>query len=492
MRTFLSFKGSIVLFSATLLALACKPPEPARQSQTKNLAADPNARNYALVFTGSDDGIPGVDRDAQNIAATFGPESGLGLNFIVKRVEHATTAQILQESANVAAQMARESPNGTLAFYISTHGADDGAIISSDGCLYFEEIARAMRAARNDQPLQRLIVMIDTCFAGQSVSGSHAINRSSGSQAITCDGSLGGLPQGVQRMLGGGMALTGKSSPSSIIPSRRLRDFSRAKSTLPENPTREQKARAILGQTLIDDVKTVNSAVRRTRSAPNSGSLRSTPSMQLDQPTSASGSAPFTTSGLYVEYIGMAASLPRQEANDMGMGGMFTLALTQALKELRASRGDSATVSDLFNQIPADMRELTGFGFGDEQTPVFNSDLPQGGNEELFARDVSSTVLAKSPSPASSTASGQEGLSANNASARRSGGSDVLDPTRNQAANQTTIPVNPNPAIDQRIQPGYPQAAQPGADGLLALLARLAEYYGDGDSPGYSLDGEIE
>ena len=184
----------IVAASVTLLGIGCKENASLGPSSSdiQSLAADTTVKNYALVFTGSDEGIPGVDLDPANINSIFGKDSTYGFNFELNQAEHASTADILKKSADIAAKMLTESPRGTLFWYLSSHGTDDGSLVSSNGCFYFDEVAKAIRAARKDVPLARLIVLIDTCFSGQSVTGSQAINKNSGTKQVSCDGT-GGL-----------------------------------------------------------------------------------------------------------------------------------------------------------------------------------------------------------------------------------------------------------------------------------------------------------
>ena len=66
----------------------------------------------------------------------------------------------------------------------------DGSTSTGGGSssIQFAEIARAIRAARGDQPLERLVVFFDTCFSGQNVTGSTAIGQKSGSGILLTEG----------------------------------------------------------------------------------------------------------------------------------------------------------------------------------------------------------------------------------------------------------------------------------------------------------------
>ncbi len=186
-------------------------------SDTTALAADKNATNVALLFTGDASGIPGVFKDPPNIQKVL-TEPSLDLRFLVNKYISKNQSQIEQESAAAARKMLEVSPNGTMLWYFSGHGAENGELIANGGMGFrFESVARAMRQARGDVAFKRLIVLIDACFSGNSVDGNTAITANSGN-GVGGGNSFGNNP------FGGLFALNGNIVAPAGEPTRIAQD----------------------------------------------------------------------------------------------------------------------------------------------------------------------------------------------------------------------------------------------------------------------------
>lgn len=337
-----------VLATAFVAIVACKPTVPSAAS-VQNLAADTSVKNFALVFTGSTDGIPGVDVDPQNIAQVFGPGNQYGFNFELVTMKDVSTTQIKEKSAEIAGRMLAESPNGTLFWYLSSHGSDDGALVTADGSIYFDDVAREMRKARKDVPLTRLVVLIDSCFAGQSVTGDVAITRNSGA------------PGG--KGFGDAFALADTSERTERAAAV-LRD-------LGPKATREARNATLTAAGIYDDLRLVNGSAGQGAGAP-------------EKP------------GLYTQAVIIGSSSPREESTDTEAGGEGTLAFKQAMAQLK-SRGGTPRIKDLFTM----MKDLSL-----TQTPVFHVDPEEVETDTLFGVGSNGGGAAPATPPAKAAKSG--------------------------------------------------------------------------------------
>lgn len=153
-------------------------PSTRYEGDVQSFAADNRAGNLFLGFTGDDTGIPGVNRDLANVAKLFA-NPALELNFGVRTFNKQTVSQIVSESSKGAKDML-ESPGATMFWYMSSHGAENGATLARDKTFFFSQVAAGIRRARGEKPLQRLIVFFDTCFSGQNVDGTQRIDNDSG------------------------------------------------------------------------------------------------------------------------------------------------------------------------------------------------------------------------------------------------------------------------------------------------------------------------
>ncbi len=202
------------LLSSVLIGTlaACKPATPSADSDLQWLASDNNAaNNYFVGFVGDDSGIPGVHQDVPKFVDLLRPENGFRFN--VKPHGKSTSSTIINTTAEVAAAMlegdrqayAKGQTGGTLFFFVSSHGSPDGSTSSSDSSFRFSDVAAAIKQRRQGVPLERMIVMFDTCFSG---SNANQVLNASGTGGI---GSIAGT--------GGGSGLGGLASLFSLTQS---------------------------------------------------------------------------------------------------------------------------------------------------------------------------------------------------------------------------------------------------------------------------------
>lgn len=184
-----------LLGTLTILALinaGCRQSE-SLSNDKGFIANNTSSNNYLLAFLGDSTGIPGTLQDIPSISRVFN-EAG-GLNFTMPGPfsggwQHPSNSQIIDEVSKAAKAMLVKDleawknlqRGGTMFIYFSSHGLQDGSTSTGGGSssIHFAEIAKAIRSARGGQPLERVIVMFDTCFSGQNVTGSKAINQNTG------------------------------------------------------------------------------------------------------------------------------------------------------------------------------------------------------------------------------------------------------------------------------------------------------------------------
>lgn len=129
----------------------------------KGLAHSKEGHNVAVLM-GSPNGLPGVPTDILELDLLF-RNTGVDLGFDeVVKDNQATTADIFSSTAEAA------SDADTLLWYFSGHG-NTGIMLAEDRSFTFSEVANAVIAARKSRPLERLVVMIDSCYSGSFVDG---------------------------------------------------------------------------------------------------------------------------------------------------------------------------------------------------------------------------------------------------------------------------------------------------------------------------------
>jgi hypothetical protein len=158
-----------MILAASSLFAACNP-RTSVPAHLRDLSYDPNARNIALLF-GAANGLPGIQDDLNHMKQVLeDPQGGNGFQVVV--INEATRDQILsatQEAAVAAGE------NGTIFWYFSGHGAESGDLMTTGGMLPFSKVTDTIRSARQT-PVKRMFAMFDSCFSGQMVNGSAAIN----------------------------------------------------------------------------------------------------------------------------------------------------------------------------------------------------------------------------------------------------------------------------------------------------------------------------
>ena len=174
MKTLFVIRSTQILIAFALTA-SCAAPKASR-SNLRDLAANKNAKNVALIF-GAENDLPGVNKDVTEISKLFSDPT---FGFQVSVKDKATSSTMIQESGTVAAGL---DENSTLIWYYSGHGAEDGSLFAQDQQpVYMRDVIAAMQKVRKT-PFKRLIVIMDSCFSGQNVDGTAAILSSSEAQA---------------------------------------------------------------------------------------------------------------------------------------------------------------------------------------------------------------------------------------------------------------------------------------------------------------------
>lgn len=149
------------VISTSLMAGCGKSLE--QQSGLNGLAHSEEGHNVAVLM-GSPNGLPGVPTDIRELDVLFrGSELNLGFDDVVKD-DQATTRDIFAKTAEASADA------DTLFWYFSGHG-NRGVLLAEDRSFTFSEVADAIIAARENRPLARLVVMIDSCYSGSFVDG---------------------------------------------------------------------------------------------------------------------------------------------------------------------------------------------------------------------------------------------------------------------------------------------------------------------------------
>lgn len=158
-------------------------------SNLNNLSANAKAKNIAVLFGGPAEiqNPPSkmdkkttssfqntINKDLQRMS-----EMLTDLGFEVHQKPLATKEEIISMSAKHAADVGSD---GTLFWYFSGHGSagdkksgrEKGCLETVDGCLTFEPVAAAIKAARTT-PIKRFLFVSYSCFSGQFVNGNLAI-----------------------------------------------------------------------------------------------------------------------------------------------------------------------------------------------------------------------------------------------------------------------------------------------------------------------------
>jgi len=124
--------------------------------------AESNKDNNLALTVGVAHGLPGIDIDINNV------------NKIVADPAYNFKSETLMDAEGTVANVAKKleanakdvGPMGTFFFYYSGHGSR-GSIYLQDRSMRIAEIRAALVAGRKDVgPLQRLVMVFDSCFSG--------------------------------------------------------------------------------------------------------------------------------------------------------------------------------------------------------------------------------------------------------------------------------------------------------------------------------------
>ena len=131
------------------------------------LANGSTGKNAAVIF-GAPHGLEGVPTDVREFSKLL-KEPQYNFQFpVVASNGDATVAAILALTAETAKNA------DTLIWYFSGHG-NTGIMLASDTTFTFHQVADALKTARLNKPLKRLIVLIDSCYSGSFINGSSPI-----------------------------------------------------------------------------------------------------------------------------------------------------------------------------------------------------------------------------------------------------------------------------------------------------------------------------
>lgn len=158
-------KLSSALFLFVFFFLSCGSTDQ-QSSSIYGLGFSENGDNLALLF-GVPQNLPGVATDIRELNSTLlNPE----FNFHFRTVTDADS-----NKRRILETTAREVKNiNSLFWYYSGHGGG-GQLDAGTGFLSFSEVAAAIKKARNNVPLDRLLVFIDACESGHLVNGNTTI-----------------------------------------------------------------------------------------------------------------------------------------------------------------------------------------------------------------------------------------------------------------------------------------------------------------------------
>jgi len=157
-----------IFISLIVLLSACGRPDVL--SNDKGLSANANAKNVALLMSGSTESH--IPKNIGLIKEVFSDQAA-GYNFRIMEQQRVTDTQAVQFTKQAAAEVDAE---GTLAIYFTSHGATDGSVQTFGKMLRFDRLANAIKEVRTT-PLKRLVVIMQACYSGQNVNGTAAIGR---------------------------------------------------------------------------------------------------------------------------------------------------------------------------------------------------------------------------------------------------------------------------------------------------------------------------
>jgi hypothetical protein len=141
-----------------------------QHSGLRDLAASRDAKNIA-VLVGAPTNLPGIDLDLNMMNEVLSGPNGA---FEVRRSWRQSASAVVETVRQAAVDV---GDNGTLFFFFSGHGAQNGQLLAeSGGMLDFDRITAAIKESRT-RPLKRFMVFVDACFSGNLVNGTVAVGR---------------------------------------------------------------------------------------------------------------------------------------------------------------------------------------------------------------------------------------------------------------------------------------------------------------------------
>lgn len=134
------------------------------QASRTGLVDSADAKNVALLV-GVSYGLPGIDLDLKNVREIA---TNPGYRFDINELweDKGTVANVSKTLTELAESV---TEGGTLFFYFSGHGSREG-ILMDDRLMKVGEIRAALEKGRAKKgPLDRLVMMFDSCYSGALV-----------------------------------------------------------------------------------------------------------------------------------------------------------------------------------------------------------------------------------------------------------------------------------------------------------------------------------
>lgn len=142
------------------------------KSDRNGFVDDANAKNVALLV-GVTYGLPGIDLDLKNVKEIA---SHPGYRFDTHELweDEGVVENVAQNLTDLSASV---TDGGTLFFYFSGHGSKEG-VLMNDRLMKIGEIKAAIEKGRQGKaPLERLVMMFDSCYSGALVNGVRKIEH---------------------------------------------------------------------------------------------------------------------------------------------------------------------------------------------------------------------------------------------------------------------------------------------------------------------------
>lgn len=162
------FLPTFLCFAALVTGCRTTDADSNGGADLKTLAADPSARNIALITSG-------MNKDADDAAESVAQAGrvrqllksiGGAAAFEVREYQEATKDELLQYTEQAARDVGSK---GTLIWYVATHGWSDGFEMKS-GRVVAAELEQALRAGRATKgKMRRLMMIFDYCGSGGTV-----------------------------------------------------------------------------------------------------------------------------------------------------------------------------------------------------------------------------------------------------------------------------------------------------------------------------------